>query len=278
MFDQSQLEQVTELINKRIDNRKPQLGMILGSGLGELADEIDNAVEISYEDLPGLPKSSVSGHAGRLVIGELHGVEVVCLKGRVHYYEGATHEQFKLLIRLVKALGCHSLLITNAAGSLRKEVGPGELVLVNDHINFQPVNPLVGPNDNEAGPRFFPMDDAYDADFRQRFHQSANKLAMDLHDGVYISVLGPNFETPAEIKAFRTLGADVIGMSTVPEVLIAKHCGLRVNVISTITNLACGLADESLTHEGTLHYGEKAASKLKQLIHTFLKENYNEFQ
>lgn len=276
MFDPSQLDQVTHLIQQQIGDRQPQLGMILGSGLGELADAIDNAVEISYEDLPGLPKSSVSGHAGRLVIGTLHGVEVACLKGRVHYYEGATHEQFKLLIRLIKALGCHSLLITNAAGSLRPEVGPGELVLINDHINFQPVNPLVGPNDHESGPRFFPMDNAYDADFRQRFHQSANSLDLDLHEGVYISVLGPNFETPAEIKAFRMWGADVIGMSTVPEVLIARHCGLRVNVISTITNLACGLSDESLTHEGTLHHGEQAATKLKQLIHTFLQENQHE--
>jgi xanthosine phosphorylase len=206
-------------------NIKPVIGIVLGSGLAPLADDIEEAVHIPYNEIPGLPTTTVHGHSSELVIGKLGGVAVACLKGRIHFYEGTNGSDFKALIRLVKLIGCNSILITNSSGSLRKEVPPGDLVLINDHINFQFRNPLIGPNDDEFGPRFFAMDDVYDKDLRHKFHATAKQLDIATHEGVYMSVLGPNFETPAEIRAFRTLGADVIGMSTVPDVLVAKHCG-----------------------------------------------------
>lgn len=271
MFNRETLLSIVKTVQQIKPGFTPAVGIILGSGLGPLADEIETATAIPYKDLPGLPQSSVHGHAGQLVLGYLRGVPVACLKGRVHYYEGAENHHFKMFIRLLKLLGCNTLLITNAAGSLRQNIGAGELVLVNDHINFQLRNPLLGPNDDGFGDRFFPMDDAYDKKLREQFHAAAKDIGIALHDGVYISVLGPNFETPAEIRAFRVLGADVIGMSTVPEVLVARHCGLRVALISTVTNLAADISEEQITHEGTLHYGQLASGKLRKLVGHFLK-------
>lgn len=250
----------------------PKVGIILGSGLSPLADEIDDAVHIPYEELPGLPLTSVHGHSGELVIGTISNVPVACLKGRVHYYEGAEGSDFKALIRLLKLLGCTTLLVTNASGSLRQEVGPGELVIINDHINFQFKNPLIGPNDEEFGPRFFPMDRVYDADLRKALHTAAEKEGVQTHEGVYIAVLGPNFETPAEIRAFRLLGADVVGMSTVPDVLVAAHCGFRVALISTITNFSADLFEKPITHDVTLSEGKKASGKLIKLVKRFLQD------
>ena len=230
---------------------------------------------LSYADIPGFPVSTVSGHAGELVLGHLNGVPVVCLKGRAHSYEGTADEKVKTLIRTFKALGCEVYLATNAAGSLHAEVGAGELVAITDHINFQPTNPLVGANDEAFGPRFVSMDAAYDTELRQALHQTANQLEINLHEGVYLSTLGPVFETPAEIRAFRILGADVVGMSTVPEVIIARHCGLRVVVISAITNLAAGMSAEQLSHEGTLHYANLASKNLCQLVASYMEQLKN---
>lgn len=261
-----------DFINKRVPGFKAKLGLILGSGLGNVADQIANAVRIPYNEIPFFPISTVIGHAGNLVLGELNGLPVVCCQGRVHGYEGATGDDFKTFIRTIKLLGCETLLITNSSGSLRKEIGPGELVLITDQINFQRFNPLVGPNDDEFGPRFFPMDDAFDKQLNQCFHQVAKRLQIPLAEGVYMGVSGPNFETPAEIRAFRTLGADVIGMSTVPEVIVARHCGLRVAAVSVITNFAAGMSDEQITHEGTLHYGKLGSERLADLLVAVINE------
>lgn len=255
-----------DVIKKHAPGFKPKIGLILGSGLGALAEQIKNPVRISYKDLPGFPVSTVSGHAGQLVLGELHGIPVACYQGRVHGYEGASAQNFKIFIRTLKLLGCEILLITNSSGSLREEIGPGQLVLIKDHINFHPTSPLVGLNEDEFGPRFFPMDDAYDPKLRLKFHEAAKKLKIELSEGVYISVVGPQFETPAEIRAFKILGADVVGMSTVPEVIVARHCGLRVAAISVITNYAAGMSAEQITHEGTLHHGQLGSKPLEKLL------------
>lgn len=247
-----------------------KIAIILGSGLGEIANEIENAVRLSYEDIPGFPVSTAPGHAGVLVLGYLMGVPVVCMQGRVHRYEGAQDYQFKLFIRTFKLLGCETLVVTNASGSLRKEVSVGELVLITDHINFQHISPLIGPNDDEFGPRFLPMGEVYDLKHRELLHRVAKENNITLHEGINMSVLGPCFETPAEIRAYRTLGADIINMSTVPEVIVARHCGLRVAGIAAITNLAEGLG-EHISHEDNLIHAKQAAGKMKTLLKGFVQ-------
>jgi len=271
MTKKADLQKIIDLVAQQT-RIKPRIGIELGSGLAPLVDHIENAVHIPYSSLPGLPNTSIHGHKGSLVVGTLKGVPIACLSGRVHYLEGASNEDFKSLIRLIKMLGCESIIITNASGSLRKEVGAGELVLINDHINLQFRNPLVGPNDDEFGPRFFAMDDAYDKAIRARFHKAAKSLDIKLHDGVYGSVLGPNFETPAEVRAFRTLGIDAVGMSTIPEVLVARHCGLKVSVIATIVNLTADLHDGALSHDITMEQGQRASKKLLALIERYLEQ------
>jgi xanthosine phosphorylase len=253
----------------------PQIGMILGSGLSSLAEQITNPVSIPYQAIPGLQTGAVAGHASLMVLGELNGVQVVCLRGRLHIYEGASYDSIRMLVHIVKHLGCSKFIVTGAVGSLRPEVGPGEVLMLTDHINFQPGNPLVGHNDESVGPRFVNMDEAYDLGLQEVMRSAAGKLGIDLHEGVYISVLGPSFETPAEIRAFKSWGADVVGMSVVPEVILARHCGLRVIGITAITNFASGMSDEKISHEGTLHFGEIAARKMTKLIPLFVKESSN---
>jgi xanthosine phosphorylase len=272
MMTKDDFQPALDVIHKLAPGLNPKIGIILGSGLGPLADEIEDAVKIPYHKLPGMPVSSVKGHDGELILGHHKGVAVACLNGRIHFYEGATPKDFKLFIRLIKCLGCSHLIITNASGSLRKEIPAGELVLISDHINFQGTNPLIGENDDEFGPRFFPTTEAYDPMMRDEFKKAAKKNGITLHDGVYFSVMGPYFETAAEIRAFRTLGADVIGMSTVPDVLVALHAGLKVNVISSISNLSADMNDEPLSHEITLKYVQMASDKLRQLVSTFIAD------
>ena len=259
-------QQLAQSILKRRSGFQPKLGIILGSGLANIANNITDSISIPYTELPGFPVSSVIGHHGKMILGYLNKIPVVCCQGRVHLYEGMQGKDFKVFIRTLKCLGCHTLIMTNAVGSLNKNVKAGQLVLISDHINLHPMNPLSGPNDEEFGPRFFAMDDAYDLGIRHILQQTAKKLSIPLIEGIYISVLGPNFETPAEISAFRQLGADVVGMSTIPEVIVARHCGLKVAVISVITNLAAGLNDEPITHEGTVHFAAKASNNLGQLL------------
>ena len=259
-------------IKERYPSFKPSIGIVLGSGLGSFADQLDDAVSISYEELPGFPKITVHGHGGNLVLGYLAGVGVVCLQGRAHAYEGPNHDTVKTYVRTLKLLGCNYFLATNASGSLREDVGPGELMLITDHINMQPGNPLVGPNDDQFGPRFLPLDNAYDHSMREKLLMIAQQEHITLNQGVYLAVLGPNYETAAEIRAFRILGADAVGMSTVPEVLVANHCGMKVAVIATITNYATGLAHTSHCHNAVVATAALAATKLNLLIKRFITD------
>ncbi len=250
----------------------PKFGIILGSGLSELAEQITNPVSIPYQAIPGLHVGGVAGHASLLVMGHLNDVPIVCLRGRLHLYEGIPYDPIRTLIRIVKNLGASTFIVTCAAGSLRQDVGPGELMMLTDHINFHPGNPLVGPNDETIGPRFIGMEDAYDPGLQDLMRAAAKRTNINLAEGVYLSTLGPSFETPAEIRAFKTLGADAVGMSVVPEVILARHCGMRVAAVAAITNLAAGMSKEKITHEGTLHHGAIATRKLIKLIPEFIKE------
>jgi xanthosine phosphorylase len=267
------LSPALHIIQQKLPDFKPKVGIVLGSGLGSLSEQLTDKQCFSYEELPGFPISTVAGHAGKLHLGKLSNVPVACLQGRVHPYEGTSAQGVKTLIRTLKLLGCEVLLITNAAGSLRADVGPGHLLMITDHINFQINNPLVGPNDEEFGSRFVAMTDAYDLNLREQLAFVAMQEKIDLAQGVYISTLGPCFETAAEIRAFKLLGADAVGMSTVPEVIVARHCGLRVAVISVITNLAAGMSDEKISHENTLHFAALGAGNLQRLIMAFLAKS-----
>ena len=260
-----------EVFKQRLPGFAPRVAMVLGSGLGGLADQISDARTLLYRDLPGFPVSTVQGHAGELVAGWLAGVPVVCMKGRSHYYEGQGAAVMTSAVRTFKLLGCESLLLTCAAGSLRAEVEPGQLVALTDHINLLPGNPLVGPNDERFGPRFMSMGNAYDSELRDLLRAAAQDLDIPWHEGVYVAYSGPNFETPAEIRMMQRLGADVVGMSTVPEVISARHCGLKVAAIATITNLAEGLSDFALSHEQTLKYAAVGAKDLTRLIMEYLR-------
>lgn len=260
-----------EIFKQRMPGFTPRVAMVLGSGLGALADQITDSVTISYADLPGFPISTVHGHAGDLVAGKLAGVDVVCMKGRSHYYEGKGADVMTSAIRTFKLMGCESIVLTCSAGSLRPEVGAGKLVALTDHINTMPGNPMVGVNDERFGPRFFSMANAYDADLRAMLQDAAKDLGIDWHQGVYVSYSGPNFETVAEIRMMQIIGADVVGMSTVPEVISARHCGLKVLAIATITNLAEGLSDVVLSHEQTLKYAAVGAQDLIRLVPAYLQ-------
>ena len=270
MFSNTPFE-AAEVIKARKPGFAPRAALILGSGLGVLAEQMTDAVSISYADLPGFPISTVHGHAGELVLGTLAGVPVVCMKGRGHFYEGYGPGVMTSAIRTLKQIGCELLFVTNAAGSLRVEADAGSLVAITDHINFLPGSPMAGPNDERFGPRFFSMANAYDAELRALVKETAASKGITLHEGVYLACPGPNFETAAEIRAFKTLGADVVGMSVVPEVISARHCGLKVAGISAITNLAEGLTPFPLSHEQTLKYAAIAAKDLVTLIHSFIE-------
>jgi xanthosine phosphorylase len=260
-----------EIIRARKPTFAPRVAMILGSGLGVLAEQMTDAVSISYNDLPGFPISTVHGHAGELVLGTLAGVPVVCMKGRGHFYEGYGPGVMTSAVRTMKLLGCEMLFVTNAAGSLRPEVDAGSIVALTDHINLLPGTPMVGPNDDRFGPRFFSMANAYDAELRDLVKDTAQAAGITLHEGVYLACPGPNFETAAEIRAFKTLGADVVGMSVVPEVIAARHCGLKVAGVSVVTNLAEGLTPFPLSHEQTLKYAAIGAKDLVTLIQSFIE-------
>jgi xanthosine phosphorylase len=271
-LSESKVHQAVDYINNVSNNFVPKLGLVLGSGLGVLANEIENPVTISYDDIPGFFNCSVAGHGGHLYLGMLKGIPVACLQGRAHFYEGISHDDVLTPVRTLRLLGCETLVSTNASGSLREAVTPGNLVLIKDHINFQFNNPLVGRNADEFGPRFVGMEDTYDEGLRATFKKLAHSLDMPLTDGVYFGVLGPTFETPAEIRAFKMLGGDVVGMSTIPEVVAARHCGLKVAVIAVVTNMAAGLSEQKLSHDVTLAGAKLGADNLIRLIHAFLDQ------
>ena len=264
-------QQISAVIAKLKPGFTAKVGIILGSGLGVIAEQLTDVTIIDYADIPGFPVSTVQGHSGKLHLGFLHGVPVACLQGRAHHYEGINYEKVKTLIRSLRVLGCDTLLLTNSSGSLRREVGVGEIVALTDHINFQFHNPLIGPNEDDFGPRFPDMECAYDRELRDQLDAAAAAENVTLHKGVYVGVLGPSFETPAEINAYRILGADVVGMSTVADVIIARHCGLRVAALAGITNLASGMHDGALTHDVTMKGAEIASKKMIKIINAFFK-------
>jgi len=249
---------------------RPRVGVVLGSGLGAVADAVTDPTVVGYEDLPGFPRPTVAGHAGRAVLGRISGVPVAVLQGRAHLYEGGPVDALRVPVRALRAAGAEILVLTNAAGSLRAEVGPGRLMAITDHINLTGTNPLIGPNDDAVGERFTPMRDAYDAELLGELRAAAAEVGVALAEGVYLAVSGPSFETAAEIRAFRSLGADAVGMSTVHETTVARHCGLRVVAVSAITNLAEGMSEVPLSHEQTLRDGERAAGDLSRLLLAFL--------
>jgi xanthosine phosphorylase len=250
---------------------EPRVGVVLGSGLGAVAEAVETPVEIGYEELPGFPRPGVEGHAGRAVLGRIGGVPAAILQGRAHLYEGVDHDLVRTPVRALRAAGAETLVLTNAAGSLRPELGPGRLMAISDHINMSGVNVLTGRNEDELGERFTSLRDAYDPALREALHAAAAELGIDLAEGVYLAVSGPSFETPAEIRAFRTLGADAVGMSTVHETIVARHAGMRVAAVSAITNFAEGMSDEPVSHEQTLRDAARAAEDLAPLIESFVK-------
>ena len=255
------------LIQARRPGFVPKLGLVLGSGLGSLTDAVEDATVIPYSELPGFPNPSVAGHGGRLLLGRFPGAPVAVLQGRAHAYEGHAGAM-NVPIRTLKRLGCEVLILTNAAGSLKPEMGPGSLMLVTDHINFAGANPLAG-EDDAHGSRFVDLTDAYDPSLRQRLLAAAAAAKVKLYQGTYVWFLGPSFETPAEIRAARVLGGDAVGMSTVPEVIVARQTGMRVAAISLITNLAAGLSAVPLSHARTQAEAEKAAGDLRRVLAGF---------
>ncbi|MCS6191429.1 xanthosine phosphorylase [Shewanella baltica] len=262
-------------IRARKPNFSPRAAMILGSGLGAFADNLDNKVVIPYEELEGFPVSTVVGHSGELVLGSLHGVDIVCMKGRGHFYE---HQSMKVMttpVRTFKRLGCELLLVTNAAGSLRPErIGVGSLVIFSDHINTMPGTPMTGANDDSYGPRFFSLANAYDKDLRAEAFSVAKAAGIAVNQGVFVSYSGPCFETAAEIRMMQIIGGDVVGMSVVPEVISAAHCGLPVLAVCAITNMAEGLGDVQLSHEQTLTSAKLAEADFIRLIERFTASHF----
>ncbi|ACK45801.1 xanthosine phosphorylase [Shewanella baltica] len=262
-------------IRARKPNFSPRAAMILGSGLGAFADNLDHKVVIPYEDLDGFPVSTVVGHSGELVLGSLHGIDIVCMKGRGHFYE---HQSMKVMttpVRTFKRLGCELLLVTNAAGSLRPErIGVGSLVIFSDHINTMPGTPMTGANDDSYGPRFFSLANAYDKDLRAEALSVAKAAGIAVNQGVFVSYSGPCFETAAEIRMMQIIGGDVVGMSVVPEVISAAHCGLPVLAVCAITNMAEGLGDVQLSHEQTLTSAKLAEADFIRLIERFTASHF----
>jgi purine-nucleoside phosphorylase len=251
---------------------RPVVGVVLGSGLGAMSDSLEGAVSIPYEEIPEFPAASVAGHAGRLVVGTLGSVPVAVMQGRVHAYEGWSAEDLTFGVRLLAATGVRALLLTNAAGAVNPALAPGDLVRITDHLNLTGLNPLTGPNDDRIGPRFPDMSQAYDPQLGALLEASAGRLGIALGAGVYAGLAGPSYETPAEIRMLRTLGADLVGMSTVLEVIAARHAGVRVAAVSLVTNLAAGLAARPLSHADVLAAGERARDRVTRLATAWAAE------
>ena len=257
--------EAAEYIKSQFD-ASDAIGIVLGSGLGDLADEITDPQVVDYADIPNYPKTTVPGHAGQLILGDLNGVKVLCMKGRFHFYEGHDMRTVAMPTRVMKLLGVKALILTNAAGGVNRTFKPGTLMVINDFINYMGDNPLYGPNADEFGPRFPDMTKAIDAEYNALGKKCAEELGIEVRSGVYMSFRGPNFETPAEIRFAETIGADAVGMSTVPEILAARHCGLRLIGISCITNMAAGITGEELTHEEVQETADRVKGQFKQLI------------
>jgi purine-nucleoside phosphorylase len=251
---------------------RPHIGVVLGSGLGAFADNLSDAARIPYENIPFFPRSTAIGHAGQMVIGTTGGIPIAAMQGRVHLYEGYSAQEVAFPIRVFAGLGIRAVILTNAAGGINQEYQQGALVVISDHINLQGTNPLVGPNEERFGARFPDMTQAYWKPYREIALRAAQRLGKTAHQGVYAGLLGPSYETPAEIRYLRTIGADLVGMSTIPEVIVARHMGLKVLAISCVTNMAAGISDEVLNHEEVLKTGERVKGDFVALIRAVLPE------
>ncbi|SCY99016.1 purine-nucleoside phosphorylase [Alkaliphilus peptidifermentans] len=267
----NKIKEAQEFLMSRIES-KPEIGLILGSGLGDLADEIQEPIIIDYKEIPNFPESTVEGHAGQLVIGKLEGKTVVAMKGRFHYYEGYSMKEVTFPVRVMQSIGVKLLLVTNACGGLNPKLSAGSLMIINDHINFMGTNPLIGKNEAELGPRFPDMSTAYDKDLVSLAHRVGDKLGIETHEGVYLAISGPNYFSKAELRMIIRLGADTIGMSTVPEVIVARHGGLKVLGISCITDMAIPDSLESISHEQVMEMAKKTKPKFINLVKGILNE------
>lgn len=267
------IEQARAFIAPKLENRAPRVAIVLGSGLGSLADELTEAVSIPYAQIPGFAASTVQGHAGRMVVGKLEGQELIAMQGRTHFYEGHEMQQITFYVRVLKALGVQTLILTNAAGGMNPTYRPGDLMGIKDHI-FMPglagYNPLRGPNDDELGVRFPPLLNAYTPALLNLAEQEATKLGINFHQGVYVMVAGPSFETAAELRYLRMIGGDAVGMSTAPETIVAAHSGMHVLGLSTITNTATGEGEAEANHEEVLAVGREAGPRLAKLVKAIL--------
>ncbi len=276
--------EAAEFIKSKYD-RPLKTALVLGSGLGDFADSLDDAVKLSYQEIPHFARSTVKGHAGRLVLGEIEGVPVAVQQGRFHYYEGYAMEQVIFPVRVFGVLGIENLILTNAAGSVQTSYKQGDLVLLRDHINLMGINPLRGANDERFGARFPDMTQIYDTEFQEIAACQANKMAQErfesgktkkleplLRRGVYCGLSGPTYETPAEIRMLRMLGADVVGMSTVPEAIAARHQGLKVLAMSCVSNLAAGMSDDTIHHEEVMEAGQKVANIFQELLRRIIRK------
>lgn len=270
LFDR--LEQATAFVRGRIGDRAPTVGLILGSGLGPFADTLDDAVAIDYAEIPHFPVSRVVGHAGKLVVGRKSGITCAAMQGRVHYYEGHDLQTVTFPARAMVRLGCSTLIITNAAGGISKDLRPGTLMLLRDHLNLMGQNPLRGDNDDRLGPRFPDMTHTYRPELRVLARKAASDLGFAMPDGVYAALSGPTYETPAEITMLQRLGADAVGMSTVPEAIVANHMGARVLGISCITNAAAGLGHEALSHDEVTDTAARVRDTFEALLSRILQE------
>jgi purine-nucleoside phosphorylase len=253
-------------LKARPDLGIPKVAVVLGSGLGDFANDLKDSLIVPYETIPHYPRSTAIGHAGRMVIGKLGDVTVAAMQGRVHQYEGYTARQAAFPVRVFGLMGLKSIILTNAAGGINKNYGQGALVLMSDHINLQAANPLIGPNDDRFGLRFHDMSDAYSKRYREIAKEEGTRLGIQLFEGVYAALSGPSFETPAEIRYLRIIGADLVGMSTVPEVIVARHMGISVMAISCVTNMAAGILDQPITHEEVLEVGARVRGTFLALL------------
>ncbi len=260
-----QAEEAAQFIRRRT-GLEPKIALVLGSGLGTFGDELTNATRIPYEEIPCFARSTAIGHAGRLVIGRAADVPVVAMQGRFHLYEGYTPQQVTFPMRVFSRLGVRAAILTNAAGGINLDYGQGRLVLIKDHINLQGNNPLVGAEDERWGPRFIDMTHAYDIGLRRMAQEAGKRLGIELMEGIYAGLLGPSYETPAEIRFLRAIGADLVGMSTIPEVIVAGQTGIKVLGISCVTNMAAGILDQPISHEEVLETGKRVSGQFKTLL------------
>ncbi|SFE32234.1 purine-nucleoside phosphorylase [Alteribacillus iranensis] len=251
---------------------EPKIGLILGSGLGDLAEEVEESVTADYSSIPHFPVSTVEGHAGRLVTGKLQNQNVIAMQGRFHYYEGYSMKEVTFPIRVMKELGVEVLIVTNACGAMNSSFRPGDLMVIDDHLNMTGTNPLIGRNDESLGPRFPDMSQAYDAELKETAFRAGKELGIDLKNGIYTGITGPNFMSSAELIMLRKLGGDVVGMSTVPEVIVARHTGLRVLGISCITDMAVGEEMEGISHEEVMATAAKTKPRFISLVKEILAD------